>query len=60
MNINELLIGKEACHLSELIAHANVDKAACIYALLCELKNSNNDEFEAALVAFLKHGTERS
>ena len=57
MTAKELIIAKEACDLSNLIAASDVDKGACIYALLCELKTNMNDEFEKALVAFLKHGT---
>ena len=55
---DELRLGRMAVILATLIEKSdNIDKGGCIYALLCTLKENMSDEFEEALITFLKHGT---
>lgn len=54
----ELAIGRMTIQLSGSIsASNNVHKEGCIYATLCTLKEMMPNEFEEALVTFLKYGT---
>lgn len=54
----EIAIGRMAIQLSGSInASNNIHKEGCIYATLCTLKNMMPNEFEEALVVFLKHDT---
>ena len=58
VNAEELAIGRMAISLSGSInASNNVHKEGCIYATLCTLKEMMPNEFEEALVTFLRHGT---
>ena len=53
----EMRIGRMAVILATVIARRDdIDKAGCIYALLCTLKENMPTEFEEALVTFLKYG----
>lgn len=58
LNDDEIRLGRMAVILATLIEKSdNIDKGCCIYALLCTLKENIPDDFEEALVTFLKHGT---
>lgn len=51
-------IGHMAVQLCETIRISDkANKEGCIYSTLCILKEAMPDEFEAALVTFLKYGT---
>lgn len=55
---DELRLGRMAVIVATLMEKSdNIDKAGCIYATLCTLKESMPDEFEEALVTFLRYGT---
>ena len=54
----ERAIGRMAIELSGSInANNNIHKEGCIYATLCVLKEMMPNEFEEALVTFLREGT---
>lgn len=57
LNDDEIRIGRLAVILATVIAsNDKINKGSCIYALLCTLKENMPDDFEEALVTFLKHG----
>ena len=58
INEEEHDIGRMAVSLSKAIEISDsANKEGCIYATLCILKESMPNEFEEALVIFLKYGT---
>ena len=58
VNVEELAIGCMMVSLAEAIKTSdNTRKEGCIFATLCTLKEEMPNEFEEALVIFLKYGT---
>lgn len=58
VNAEEIAICRMAVSLATSIKTSDVArKQGCIYATLCTLKEMMPNEFEEALVVFLKYGT---
>lgn len=53
----EAILASMCVKMSEAIKLTKHNKDGFIFALLCTLKEDMPDEFEAALITFLKYGT---